>query len=161
MSANIPDGYSVGLSLQSTTSFFWRVPQWCFTTFAVVVYTVAAIFGAEHFSVLLNNFLLLLTYYTAPYVFVLILEHNVFRKGVYPVEDWNSIRKLPVGLAAVAAVCVGFGGALIGMNQTWFVGPLAKLIGDYGGDLGFELSIVLSIVTYLVLRYFELQYFGR
>lgn len=155
ITCNVPNNYSVGLSVQTIAPIFQRVPQWCFTILATIVYTIAACVGAEHFSELLENFMLLIAYYCAPYAMILVLEHNLFRHGVYPIEIWDSAKDLPLGVAAVSAIVVGFGGALLGMNQSWFVGPIAKRIGQYGGDVGFELAIIFGSITFVILRYLE------
>lgn len=47
------------------------------------------------------------------------------------------------------------------MVETWYTGPLGKLIGDYGGDVANEFAFVVTAVTYTPVRYFELKYFGR
>lgn len=47
------------------------------------------------------------------------------------------------------------------MNQTWYVGPLAAMIGDAGGDIGNQFTFGISILAYLPLRWLELKHFGR
>lgn len=47
------------------------------------------------------------------------------------------------------------------MVTTWYVGPIAKLVGDDGGDLGNELALVFTIATYIPVRYLELKWIGR
>jgi purine-cytosine permease-like protein len=70
--------------------------------------------------------------------------------------------KLPPGIAAITAFCFGIMGAILGMAQVWFTGPIGKLCGTkYGGDVGFELAFGFSAVTFTVLRYFEKKHFGR
>lgn len=51
--------------------------------------------------------------------------------------------------------------AVLGMVQTWFTGPIAKQIGESGGDVGNELAIVLATAAYLAIRGWELKRFGR
>ncbi len=69
---------------------------------------------------------------------------------------------LPPGIAAVVAFAFGIMGAVLGMAQVWFTGPIGKLCGaEYGGDVGFELAFAFSAVTYIPLRYFEKRYFKR
>lgn len=163
IACNVPNGYSVALSFQIISTSMVKVPQWCWTLLGCIVYTLIAVFGANHFSDILENFLLILAYYIAPYTIVLLLEHIVFRRQGkdYNLEDWNDHKKLPLGIAAVSSVVIGFGFALIGMNQVWFVGPLAKKIGDYGGDIGFELATAFSFLSYLALRPLERRFVGR
>jgi purine-cytosine permease-like protein len=47
------------------------------------------------------------------------------------------------------------------MVETWFTGPLGKLIGTYGGDVANELTFVVTAIVYPVARYFELKYFSK
>lgn len=47
------------------------------------------------------------------------------------------------------------------MVTTWYVGPVARLIGEDGGDLGNELALVFTFVAYVPVRKLELKYFGR
>jgi len=68
---------------------------------------------------------------------------------------------LPIGIAGLSAFLVGFVGWFLGMYTTWYVGPIAKLIGESGGDLGNELAFVLTLVTFIPVRYLELKYVGR
>ncbi|KAH8553659.1 NCS1 family nucleobase:cation symporter-1 [Umbelopsis sp. PMI_123] len=162
IACNVPNGYSVALSFQTISTTLVKIPQWAWTIVGCIVYTIIACFGANHFSDILENFLLILAYYAAPYTMVIIIEHGVFRRdGIYNVEDWNNQKKLPIGVAAVGAVLIGFAFAMLGMNQVWFVGPFAKKIGEYGGDIGFELAIAFSTLSYLVLRPIERRLVGR
>ena len=67
-------------------------------------------------------------------------EHLIFRRRIgYDYTVYDSPRGLPVGLAGIFASCCGVGLAVVGMAQTWYIGPLAAKFGPYGGDLGFEL----------------------
>lgn len=70
---------------------------------------------------------------------------------------------LPPGLAAVLAFCFGIFGAVMGMSQVWFIGPIGKRIGDpqYGGDVGFELAFAFSAISFMVFRSLEKKQFGR
>lgn len=67
----------------------------------------------------------------------------------------------PVGYAGVFGFCCGVAGVVLGMNQVWYAGVLAKKIGDYGGDIGFELGAGFSFVGFNTVRYFEKKYVGR
>lgn len=49
----------------------------------------------------------------------------------------------------------------MGMAETWYVGPLAKLIGTYGGDVANEFTLVVTSLSYLPLRLLELKVFGK
>ncbi|GMG22619.1 unnamed protein product [[Candida] boidinii] len=79
----------------------------------------------------------------------------------YNFEIWNHMSKQTYGIAATISFFSGVAGCCLGMNQVYFIAPLAKKIGDYGGDLGMWLAIGFTGVAYLPLRYLELKYFGR
>ncbi|GJJ68511.1 hypothetical protein EMPS_00857 [Entomortierella parvispora] len=162
VSNNVPNTYSAALSIQTLGKPFQRIPRFLWTIFVAVVYTVAGVAGKSNFSDILNNFLSILSYWTTPFVVVLALEHFVFRRRTgYNVDDYGDRTKLPWGLAAGTAGIIGVVGAVIGMNQTWYVGPVGKLTGPYGGDLGFEMALVLTSISYLALRTWELNHVGR
>ena len=99
----------------------------------------------------------------AIYAVVLLEEHLLFRKGFggYDVHDWNNYAKLPLGLGAIAALVAGVAGMVLGMSQVYWVGPLAKDIGEYGGDIGFELSFAFAGIVYPIARTIELKLVGR
>lgn len=48
-----------------------------------------------------------------------------------------------------------------GMVTTWYIGPIAKKIGEYGGDVANELALVFTLIAYIPLRKLELKKFGR
>jgi len=88
----------------------------------------------------------------------------VFRGGKfenYDLDGWNDPARLPVGLAALAAFCLGIVAWVMGMVQTWYVGPVGKLIGTYGGDVGNEFAFVVTLVVFLPARYLEKRIIGR
>lgn len=161
VACNVPTSYSVCLSIQSMAKPLQRVPQWVWTIVTTIIYVLLAIFGADHFKDVLQNFLLVLAYYCGPYAVIIAAEHGIVRKGLYDLDHWDTAKRLPMGLAAVLALVVGFCGALVGMNQSWFVGPLAKLIGDHAGDIGFELAIALTAIVYIPARFFERRMTSR
>ena len=70
---------------------------------------------------------------------------------------------LPPGIAAILAFCFGVFGAVMGMAQVWFIGPIGKLIGlpMFGGDVGFPLAFAFAGISYIGLRMVEKKKFGR
>ncbi|KAG2341983.1 cytosine-purine permease [Suillus weaverae] len=164
---NIPNTYSTGLSIQALGRPFAIIPRffWVFLTF--VVYTVAGVAGREHFSAILSNFLSILSYWTAFFIVIVAEEHFIFRRkngplGGYNLDDYDTPSKLPLGIAGILAMCFGIAGAVVGMSEVWYTGPLGKMAGAaYGADLGFELAAAFSAVTYPPLRALEIKLIGR
>jgi hypothetical protein len=42
-----------------------------------------------------------------------------------------------------------------------YIGPLGGLIGEFGGDVANQMTFVVTLLTYMPARYFELSYLGR
>lgn len=80
---------------------------------------------------------------------------------LYNWHNWDQPSKITVGLAAALSFVAGAVGAAMGMDQVYFIGPIAKKIGDNGGDIGMWLCAAFSGAVYPVLRYFELKKWGR
>ncbi|OCH95748.1 cytosine-purine permease [Obba rivulosa] len=164
---NIPNTYSAGLSIQALGRPFAMVPRFFWTLLCFVVYTVAGVAGREHFSTILSNFLSILSYWTAFFIVIVAEEHFIFRRkngplGGYSFDDWDSPKRLPVGIAGIIAGCCGVAGAVVGMSEVWYTGPLGKDAGaEFGADLGFELAAGFAAVTYPPLRWLEIRLTGR
>lgn len=80
----------------------------------------------------------------------------------YNFNIWNDYLRLTQGYAASIAFIVGATGAAVGMSQTYWVGPIARLIGgDNGGDIAMWLCMGFSGLVFPGLRYLELKKFGR
>src|SRR5581483_1972542 len=164
---NIPNDYSLGLSVQVFGRTWQRVPRYVWTLIGAVIYTIIAILTAGNFNETLNSFLLLVAYWLGPFAIILIIEHFLIRhRRRYNIDDWNNPRRLPLGWAAIVSMALGLFGALLGFAQVFiFKGvatPITGLIGGlvnkpYGMDVGFELAVVFSLVSYLILRPIELR----
>ncbi|GMM27998.1 Tpn1 protein [Martiniozyma asiatica (nom. inval.)] len=77
----------------------------------------------------------------------------------YNFDAWDNASVQTRGFASSIAFCCGVAGAVVGMSQVYFIGPISKLAAD--ADLGTFLSIGFTAVSYPVLRYIELKKFGR
>jgi len=154
--------YSAALSFQLLGSWCTKLPRIMWTTIAVVISTVLACAGREKLFEIFQSFLALIGYWTAFWVVITLEEELIFRRrgSGYDWSAWNDRRRLPVGLAALAAFLVGWVGAVLGMWQTYFTGPLGKLVG-YGIDLGMPVSSSWAAIVYPGLRWLELKHFGR
>jgi len=161
---NCPNIYSVSFSLQLLARWTARVPRFVWTFVGTCVYIAIAIPGYSHFESVLENFMLLIGYWLAIYEGISLSEHIIYRRGFtgYRPQDYLDKTKLPPSFAAITAFGFGIMGAVLGMAQVWFTGPIGKLCGtEYGGDVGFELAFGFSATSYIILRYFEKRYFGR
>ena len=156
--------YSCALSIQQFARPFARIPRfmWSIALFGVVV--GLAIGAGNSLSTYLLNFLSLLGYWMTSFFVLIFVEHYVFRKGSldnYDLDGWSDPKRLPLGIAGCVAFLIGVAGWVLGMVQTWYVGPLGGLIGGSGGDIANELTLVFTLITFIPLRYVELKYVGR
>jgi NCS1 nucleoside transporter family len=164
INVNVISIYSSAISFQQLSRPFARVPRFIWTIFCFICILALAIGGRQKLNTYLQDFLSLLGYWCTSYAVILFEEHYIFRKGNfdnYDLEGWNDPARLPVGLGASVAFALGVVAWCVGMDETWFIGPLAKLIGDYGGDVANEFTFVVTALTYMPARYLELKYIGR
>lgn len=87
---------------------------------------------------------------------------HIHTKHRYNWDEWDNPDVLTHGYAATFAFLCGVAGVVVGMAQTYWVGPIArKLGGPYGGDIAMWLSMGFSGIVYPWLRYWELVRYGR
>ena len=131
--------YSSGIDFQVLGGTAEKVPRVVWNTFGVIIYTVCALAGRDHLSGIFTNFLALMGYWLAIWIAILLEEQIIFRrKSGYDWTMWNQQEKLPVGIAALIAFLVGWAGAILCMAQVWYIGPIAKQVGEYGADVCFR-----------------------
>jgi NCS1 nucleoside transporter family len=161
---NCPNIYSVSLSLQVLARQSQRVPRFVWVFIGTCIYVAISIPGYSHFASFLESMLLIIGYWLSIYEGIALSEHFLFKRGMrgYRPEDYTNPSRLPPGIAAMVAFGFGIMGAVLGMAQLWFTGPIGKLAGgDYGGDVGFELAFAFSAVSYIAMRTVEKSYFKR
>jgi len=149
---NTPNDYSLGLSLQLLGNRWQKVNRAVWTLLGSVAYVILALCIGTRFNEALTEFLLLITYWISPWVSIVLIEHFYFRRGEYELETWNQRNRIPKGTAAVIALLMGIFGAFLGGSQPLFTGPVARFL--FNADMGFELSILFSSVSYVVLKNF-------
>ena len=164
----VPSAYAAALGCQVMGRFGKAVPRWFWVCFVTVIYFVCAIAGRDHLFIIFQNFLALMGYWIVIWVTIVLEEHLLFKNAIFGGTPlgfdwslWEHPRKLPVGIAALIAFLVGWAGAIIGMYQVWYVGPVALLAGGTGADIGVWLGIGFSGVVYPGLRWLEVRKFGR
>ncbi|OOF98948.1 hypothetical protein ASPCADRAFT_204646 [Aspergillus carbonarius ITEM 5010] len=156
--------YAGALSAQLFAKPFQKIPRiiWTLIVFACIL--VIGIAGRDHLLAVLDNFLSLLGYWNTSFFVILFTEHYFFRNGNlanYDLDAWNTPSKLPVGYAGLTAFLCGAAGWIVGMDETYYVGALARKIGTDGGDIANELAFVFTSASYIPLRMLELKYVGR
>lgn len=160
---NIPNMYSIALSAQALWEPLAKVPRIAWTLAgngATIAIAIPAYYKFEGF---MENFMDSIGYYLAIYCAIALSEHFIYRRGFkgYDVNDWDRWDRLPIGIAGCAALIVAGFGVALGMDQTYWVGEIGRLIGEYGGDIGFELGAGFAFIVYNVIRPFEIKYLGR
>jgi purine-cytosine permease-like protein len=156
---NVPGDYSFALSTQALG--LKVVKRWILTIVGAVIYLAIAFAIAANFNINLQGFLLLIAYWLGAWSSIVLIEHFL-RKGTYPVADYETASKLPIGIAALTALLVGLALAAFGVNQAAvinFEGPLAHALAD--ADIGFPLAIILAGLIYYPVRRWELATFYR
>ena len=160
---NIPNMYTIALSMQAMYAPFAKVPRVVWTMCGNAATLAIGIPACYYFDAFMENFMNSIGYYLAIYSAIALTEHFLFRKSfsAYNVEDYDNWKKLPIGIAGTSALVVGAFGVALGMDQTYWVGEIGRLIGKYGGDIGFELGASWAFITFIILRPLEIKYFGR
>ena len=141
-----------------------RTPRYILCIVTAIVYLVLAIAGRKKLADILSNFLPMIAYWSMMYFVILFVETSLFRRkkiNEYQWEYWNDKDHFPIMWSAIISFCCGIAGAVIGMDQTYWVGPIAKLVGDDGADLGLFLSSGFTLVTYIPLRAIEIYFRGQ
>lgn len=137
----VTPAYCSGVDFQILGRYFMKVPRVLWNTFGVVVFTVCAIAGRAHLAEIFTNFLSLMGYWVSIWIAITLEEHFIFRrKSGFDWAVWDSPQMLPVGIAALIAFLVGWAGAILCMAQVWYIGPLARLVGEYGADVSRDLD---------------------
>lgn len=158
---NIPNDYSLGLSMQVLGRWWQSISRHVLTVVGAVIYVLLAIPAAAHFGETLTDFLLIIGYWLGPYSTVLLLDYFLFRlpaaagerHRAYDAESWDQPQRHPSRWPAIVAMALGLAGAAAGANQALWQGPVSRLFPGSGGcDVGFELAILVTAISYLVLR---------
>ncbi|KAF2186703.1 purine-cytosine permease FCY21 [Zopfia rhizophila CBS 207.26] len=158
----IPPTYSSGVDFQILGTWAAMVPRAIWNTMGVVIYTVCALAGRGHLAEIFTNFLSLMGYWVSIWIAITLEEHLIFRRKTgFNWDIWNQQKKLPLGISALVAFLIGWAGAILCMAQVWYIGPIAKLVGEYGADMGNYVGFAWAAIIYPPLRVWELRKFGR
>ncbi len=157
---SIPGMYSASLGVQVLGRYGKAVPRWVWTCLITVITLVLALAGRDNLVVIFGNFLALMGYWVEVMIVIVIEEHIFFRwnRG-FDWTRWEDQKHLPIGIAALLAFLIGWVGAILGMYQVWYVGPLAEKAGF--SDIGMWLGCGFVIIVYPPMRWLELKIVGR
>lgn len=138
---------------------FKAIPRWVWGCFFIIVQLVLGLAGRNSLYTILSNFLALMGYWVEFMVVIVLMERYIFRRHFG--YDWSRLDRayMPVGIASCTAFLLGWLGAVLGMYQTWYIGPLAKLANL--SDVGVWIGMAFTVVSFPVLRYWEISKFGR
>jgi purine-cytosine permease-like protein len=157
---SIPGTYAAALGCQVLGRYGKAVPRWIWSCVLIVIELILALAGRQHLLVIMPNFLALMGYWIELMVVIVILENLLFRRSKsYDWERWEDQSHLPIGIAALVAFLVGWIGAVLGMYQVWYTGPLAALSGS--ADVGLWVGTAFTLASYPFLRWLELRYLHR
>ncbi|KAL8695479.1 MAG: hypothetical protein Q9218_000057 [Villophora microphyllina] len=136
---NAPAAYTAANTFQALGRYAKAVPRWMWCIIVMIVELVCSVAGRNHLFTVFQNFLPIMSYWISPWVTIVLEEQflfHVLRGKPFDWAAWEDKKRLPVGLAALFAFLCGWAGAIIGMEQTWYHGPVAVKVGNYGGDIG-------------------------
>lgn len=157
---SIPGTYSAALGCQVMGRYGKMIPRWIWTTVIVVIELALGLAGRSNLMTIFGNFLALMGYWVGVMVLIVLMEHVLFRRSRgFDWSRWEDKSYLPVGWAALAAFLLGWVGAILGMYQAWYVGPLAVKAGY--SDIGFWVGCAFAVVSFPGLRWLELRFLGR
>lgn len=155
--------YSSAISFQQMARPLAKIPRFIWTLLCFAVIMALSLGGRQKLNTYLQDFLGLLGYWSTSYFVIVMLEHSLFRRGKftnYDLDAWNDPSRLPLGIAATASFLTTVIAWAVGMDQTWFVGPVAKAIGG-GADIANEMTLVIGALVYIPVRYLEKKFVGR
>ncbi|KAI1609772.1 hypothetical protein EDD36DRAFT_458081 [Exophiala viscosa] len=159
---NIPGTYAAALNFQQLFTPLAKVPRPIWTTVAAVIYTVCAIAGRNHLLSIFLNFLGLIGYWVVIWIAMVVEDEFIFRRKTgFRWQDCSDSSKLPLGIAAFTSFLIGWAGAIVCMGQTYYYGPIARMVGEYGADLGLPVALAWTAICYPPLRMLELKFVGR
>ncbi|KAI3403134.1 FCY21 [Candida oxycetoniae] len=158
---NVPNMYSMALSAQTLWTPLSKIPRVAWTILGNCATLAICIPAYYDFASVMDNFMNLVSYYLAIYESLMLSSHLIWHRGDFRAYDYTQYankQAYPLGLAGTFGFCCGVAGVVIGMNQTWYSGVIARQIGEYGGDIAFELGFAFAFIGFNTTRYFEKKY---
>lgn len=154
------DMYSISIFVVGVVPGLRRVPRILLLLFVAGAMIGIGIAASRSFLPALSALVSIAGYITGPTISVFLVEWFLFRKADPASIDpkiWNNRSALPSGISALISCTVPWIPIVLSMSNTWYVGPIARRVGD----LAYELGAVSSVVLYVPLRAAEIKYRGR
>ncbi len=156
----VPGTYSAAIGCQIMGRWGQALPRWVWVIVLVTIQLICGLAGRNQLFVIFQNFLALMGYWLMTMICIVAEEHVLFKPRLgLDWTAWADPKRLPIGYAALLAFLLGWAGAVLGMSELWFVGPLAT-VSD-GADVGMWVGCVFALASYPPLRYLEVKKFGR
>ncbi|KAL6405041.1 Purine-cytosine permease FCY21 [Ilyonectria robusta] len=151
-----PSIYSGALGCQVLGRYGKAIPRWTWSCVLAVIALVLAMAGREHLLVIFQNFVALMGYWVMLMICIVGMEHLFFRgRQGFDWAAWEDKSYLPIGWAALASFIIGWVGAILGMSQVWYIGPIS--VAASAADLGMWLGCGFAMVVFPPLRYLEMK----
>ncbi|OQO00304.1 hypothetical protein B0A48_14091 [Cryoendolithus antarcticus] len=154
----VPGTYSAAIGCQIMGRWGQILPRWVWVVVLCIIQLICGVAGRNQLFVIFTNFLALMGYWLMTMICIVVEEHLIFQ-GELDWTPWDDKRKMPVGLAALTAFLLGWMGAILGMYQVWYVGPLALACG--GADVGMWFGCLFALIAFPPLRWVEKRVVGR
>ncbi|KAK0932875.1 Vitamin B6 transporter [Friedmanniomyces endolithicus] len=131
---SVPGTYSAAIGCQIMGRWGQQIPRWVWVVVLSVIQLICGVAGRNQLFIIFTNFLALMGYWLMVMICIVLEEHILFKRRVEPNwAAWDDKSKMPIGVAALIAFLLGWMGAILGMYEVWYVGPLAVACG--GADV--------------------------
>ena len=154
----VPGTYSAAIGCQIMGRWGEMLPRWVWVVVLVAIQLACALAGQNQLFIIFSNFLALMGYWLMVMICIVLEEHFIFQPKPNW-EQWADHDSVPIGIAALIAFLLGWVGAVLGMSQTWFIGPLARACGQ--ADVGMWVGSAFALIVYPPLRHWERRRVGR
>ncbi len=141
VTADAVNGYTATLSLLTLDIPLHRTYA---AIFLGILGWIMAWVANAHFLANYENFLLLLSYWVAPWVGIVLVAAA---RGI--INKDRALQASGVNSAALLAFIIGILSVIPFMSTTWFEGPVAKMLDN--GDTGYYVGIIVGSLAYHLL----------
>lgn len=161
VATNTPNMYSISLCAQALWEPLAKIPRPICTLIGSGITLIISICAYYKFLTFMSNMMDAIGYFIGIYLGITLTDFVVFHRCKFTsiqVENWKSWDNLPIGIAGLCAVFAGAVGVAMGMDESYWVGQIARHVGEFGGDIGWELGFCFSALTYALLRPVEKRF---